>query len=120
VRLCLDENIRSRELVSRLLVMGHEVVEADLGISDAEVWEFAHRNHAVVVTGNAVDFVPLAKASGHHAGLLLVYRDNDPRRDMATADIATAINNVDAGYGGVIVELILVLNQFRRSDLGRA
>ena len=100
--------------------MGHEVVEPDLGISDAETWEFAHRNHAVVVTGNAVDFVPLAKASGHHAGLLLVYRDNDPGRDMATADIATAINNVDAGYGGVIVDLILVLNQFRRWGPGRA
>ena len=67
-----------------------------------------------------MDFVPLAKASGHHAGLLLVYRDNDPGRDMATADIATAINNVDAGYGGVIVDLILVLDQFRRWGLGRA
>jgi hypothetical protein len=96
LRLCLDENRRSKELRSRLLAGGHEVVAPDLGSTDPEVWAFAQRQRAAVLTGNAVDFVRLARNSEHHAGLLLVYRDNDPRRDMSSADIAAAVGNVDA------------------------
>jgi predicted nuclease of predicted toxin-antitoxin system len=80
---------------------------------DAQVWEFAQQNHAVVVTGNAADFVPLARAIGIHAGLLLVYRDNDPRRDMSAEDIAAAIGSVVRACGDAVPGLVLVLNQFR-------
>ena len=113
MRLCLDENLRSKELRSRLQAAGHDVIDPGLGISDAGVWEFAQRNSAVVLTGNAVDFEPLARASKHHAGLLLVYRDNDPRRDMTVADIATAINNVDAAGDRAMDDKVLALNMFR-------
>jgi hypothetical protein len=113
LRLCLDENLRSKELRSRLLAGGHEVIDAELGLSDPEVWVFAQQHHAVVLTGNAVDFEPLARAAEHHPGLLLVYRDNDPRRDMTSADIATAVGNAEAANGGVLNGRILVLNQFR-------
>lgn len=113
MRLCLDENLRSKELRSRLLADGHEVVDPDLGSTDPDVWAFAQRQTAVVLTGNAVDFVRLARDSEHHAGLLLVYRDNDPGRDMSSADIAAAVGNVDAAYSGAIDGQVLVLNQFR-------
>lgn len=114
MRLCPDENLRGKELRRRLTAGGHEVVDPGLGISDAEVWESAQRHAAVVLTGNAVDFEPLARASERHAGLLLVYRDNDPRRDMTSADIATAVSNVDASCDGTVDGQVLVLNQFRR------
>ena len=113
MRLCLDENLRSKELRSRLQAGGHEVLDPDLGINDVDVWEFAQRHSAVVVTGNAVDFGPLARASERHAGLLLVYRDNDRPRDMTSADIAAAAGNVATAYDGAIDGQVLVLNQFR-------
>jgi hypothetical protein len=113
LRLCLDENLRSKELRSRLQAGGHEVLDPDLGISDPEVCEFAQRHSAVVLTGNAVDFEPLARASERHAGLLLVYRENDRRRDMTSADIATAVGNVDAANDRGIDGQVVVLNQFR-------
>jgi hypothetical protein len=113
LRLCLDENLRSKELRSRLLTGRHEVIDPDLGLGDPEVWAFAQQHHAVVVTGNAVDFEPLARAAEHHAGLLLVYRDNDPRRDMTSADVATAVGYAEAANDGVLTGRILVLNQFR-------
>ena len=116
MRLCLDENLRSRELRRRLQAAGHEGVAPDLGIPDREVWEFAQRSSAVVVTGNAVDFEALARGTEHHAGLLLVYRVNDPQRDMTAADVASAIGNVGAAVGATIDGLVLVLNQFRGSN----
>ena len=92
---------------------GHEVVDPDLGSTDPAVWAFAQGQRAVVLTGNAVDFVPLARESEHHSGLLLVYRDNDPGRDMSSADIAAAVAKVDAAFNGAIDGQVLVLNQFR-------
>lgn len=114
MRLCLDENLRSKELRRRLLAAGHELVEPDLGSSDPEVWAVAQAHRAAVLTGNAVDFVPLAEASVEHAGLLLVYRESDRRRDMTAADVVTALGRVEAAYAGVIHGQIVVLNRLRR------
>jgi Domain of unknown function (DUF5615) len=88
-------------------------VDPDLGLADAQVWEFANQQSAVVLTGNAVDFERLAQTSEHHAGLVLVYRDNDPRRDMTAGDIVRAISRIEGANPGGIEGQILAANQFR-------
>src|SRR5947208_578328 len=80
------------------------------GADDLAVWDHAQSQQAVVVTENAVDFVPLAEHSDDHWGLLLIYRENDRERDMTAAVIARAIGRVDRAYPDGVRGQILVLN----------
>jgi len=63
-------------------------------------------------TTNARDFVALAGTGVHH-GLLLVYRENDPTRDMTAKDIAAAVDRVAETYPDGIADQVLTLNGFR-------
>jgi predicted nuclease of predicted toxin-antitoxin system len=113
VRLYLDEDIASAELRSRLVASGHEIVSTLRGRVDAEVWDYAQETGAAVVTRNARDFKPLAEASGSHSGLLVVYLENDARRDMSIVQIAEAIDQVAAAWKDGIDNHMLALNAFR-------
>ena len=62
---------------------------------------------------NVVDFVGLAEARGGHAGLLLVYRENDPTHDISAASIVTAVARVAETNSAGVRGAIVVLNRFR-------
>ena len=113
MRLYLDEDIASKELTSRLIAAGHEVLSPLQGEPDHRCWRHAQEQDAAVVTLNVVDFVRLAEATEGHAGLLLVYRENDPTRDMSAASIAVAVARVADTYRDGLRGAIVVLNQFR-------
>jgi len=113
VRLYLDEDLASKELIARLTTSNHEVVPTLRGAPDQEVWAEAQSRRAAVVTRNAPDFVNLAHETPHHHGLLLVYLDNDPARDMTIAEIALAIDRVSGLASRGLDDQILVLNSFR-------
>ena len=49
---------------------------------------------------------------GAHAGVILIYFDNDPTKDMKPADIVRALGKVDAS-GIVIADQLIVLNHWR-------
>lgn len=113
MRLYLDEDVASRELIARLTVAGHVVLVPLRGESDARGWSHTQVERAAVVTMNAVDFVRLADRTTDHQGLLLIYRQNDPTRDMTAAAITAAIERVAATYPDGVVGLTVTLNQFR-------
>ena len=113
MRLYVDEDIASAELLARLANAGHEVLAPLRGDADARCWRYAQEQAAAVITKNAVDFVVLAEANSTHYGLLLVYRQNDPTRDMNMAAIADAVGRVTEVYPDGIADQTLVLNQFR-------
>jgi len=112
VRLYVDEDTASLQLISRLRAAGHEVIEPLRGMSDVRCWRHAQGHDAVVLTTNARDFVALAGAGGH-SGLLVVYRENDPTRDMGAGAIAAAVDRVAETYPGGIGDQVLTLNGFR-------
>ncbi|NJD30168.1 MAG: hypothetical protein FIA92_18030 [Chloroflexi bacterium] len=111
MRLYLDEDVASKELVNRLS-RDHEVLPTLRGEIDRRVWEHAQASAAVVVTMNARDFIGLAASSVGHHGLLVVYRANDPRFDMTIREISDAINRV-AAMDTDLVGAVIVLNQYR-------
>ena len=47
-----------------------------------------------------------------HHGLLLVYRDNDPTRDLRAADIAARVAAIVQAYPDGLQSLVLVVNKF--------
>jgi hypothetical protein len=54
----------------------------------------------------------LHQKNPHHSGLLLVYQDNDPDRDMTHADIVRAIANLEQA-GITFAGACNVLNAWR-------
>jgi hypothetical protein len=112
LRLYVDEDTASLQLIARLRAAGHEVIEPLRGTPDVRCWRHAQAERAVVITTNARDFAALA-GTGAHGGLLLVYRENDPTLDMTAKDIAAAVDRVAETYPDGVSNQVLTLNGFR-------
>jgi|tagenome__1003787_1003787.scaffolds.fasta_scaffold18612820_1 predicted nuclease of predicted toxin-antitoxin system len=104
MRLCLDEDISSRELVQMLTKAGHHVatpLDVDL-MGDSDTLQITHavRDDRVCLTKNADDFEALHNlivlSGGSHPGVLTVRSNNNARRDMKPRQIVNAIKNVFA------------------------
>lgn len=121
MRILVDEDLASRELLGRLERLLPGIVLAPAReASDEAVWQRAQEEAAAVLTGNAVDFLALAGRSRAHAGLLLVYRSNDRRRDMTAGSIAEAVTRILETYPDGVAGMTLVVNSFagRRDPAG--
>jgi hypothetical protein len=90
MKLYLDDDIVAKLLVRLLIQDGHDVEEpvtAGLSGSDDPV-HLAHavQSGRVFLSANHDDFRLLQNllmvAGGHHPGILIVRKDNDPRRDL--------------------------------------
>src|SRR5262249_805844 len=88
---------------------------ADRGLSgahDARHLQQAIQERRSLLSGNYKDFRFLhdlvLEAQGHHFGVLVVRKDNDPRKDMKPRDIVRAIGKLLAAavpIGGQYVDL---------------
>ena len=77
MRLLVDEDLASRELIARLTAaFPGEVLLPDRESSDEEVWQRAQYEGAAIITGNVVDFLALARERPEHRGLLLFGRSS--------------------------------------------
>lgn len=120
MRLYLDDDTVWPHLVRLLRTAGHDVqVPADLGVAGAR--DSVHLARAVqggriCLTRNYGDFEALhdlvLAVQGHHPGILVVRRDNDPRRNLRPRDIVRAIANLEAA-GYVLNDRYEVLNPWR-------
>jgi predicted nuclease of predicted toxin-antitoxin system len=116
----LDDDSVIRALVAFLRRDGHDVrVPTDFGLAgrkDAVHFRKAILENAVLLSHNYEDFEVLHElllsGQGHHPGVLLVRKDNDPTKDMKPTDIARAIRNLTAA-GAPTVDDCIVLNHWR-------
>ena len=93
MKLYLDDDSAAPLLARLLGQAGHDVqMPADVGLSGED--DAVHLRHAAgdgraMVTGNHRDFLNLhhlvIQLQGHHPGILVVRRDNDPKRDVSGA-----------------------------------
>lgn len=114
MRLLVDEDIASEELLTRLREAGHHVEKTEKGVLDRAVWQRAQDAQLIVVTGNPDDFISQAGATPGHHGLLVVYGERDPIKQMRAADIAAAIEHLRDVHGETLRDARLVLNEWRR------
>jgi predicted nuclease of predicted toxin-antitoxin system len=120
MRFLIDENISSSRLASRLRGLGHDPVPAaDVGLlsmTDPRVLIYSIAQDLPVLTRDAEDFEDLhdlvMAAAGHHAGILIVRFDNDPRHNLTDRGISTALSNLKSSRVP-ITDRIHVLNQRR-------
>lgn len=122
LKLYLDDCANSGLLAALLRQAGHQVVrptEESVGLEgedDSVHFAFAAGHGLTIVTKNPADFKALHDLDQRHAGILAVYQDNDPSRDMSNAEIVKAIRNLEesAQQGGLsIYGAFHVLNQWR-------
>ncbi|MSR58807.1 MAG: hypothetical protein EXS05_14335 [Planctomycetaceae bacterium] len=120
MRLYLDDDIAANSLLRMLRQAGHDVFvpaeNAASGRADPVHLTGAINDGRVLLTGNHDDFEDLHylihEARGHHSGIFVVRRDNDPRRDMTPRGIVTAIKNLEASGLGLTDEFH-ILNHWR-------
>lgn len=104
MRLYLDEDLASPLLARLLQSAGHDVqLPGDVGLlgkADPVCLTQAIRDNRVLLSRNYCDFHNLhnliREAQGHHPGILVVRRDNDPRRNLTPRAIVRALRNLQA------------------------
>jgi len=119
LNLYLDDCADSTRLYQRLVDAGHSVTRPrDVNLTGAD--DEVHFNHAantglVLVTRNPRDYLDLHGQNRNHAGIFLIYADNDPDRDMGVEQIVAAIGRIEqASESGLrIAGEVQVLNQWR-------
>jgi len=120
MRLYLDDDSVEALLVRLLRADGHEVlIPADVGsagVKDPVHFMSAIRENRVLLTANYDDFEQLHAlvllVGGHHPGILIIRKDNDPKRDLRPRQIVRAIRNLEAA-GIAIPDNAHVLNHWR-------
>ena len=120
MRLYLDDDVSGVRLAQLLRQAGHDVQrpgDVNLGGED-DSRHLAHavREQRVRLSRNYGDFENLhdlvAAAGGRHPGILIVRKDNDPKRDLTFAGIVRAIAKLVAA-GVPIADQFIVLNHWR-------
>src|SRR5262245_5010567 len=120
MKLYLDDNSASQLLTQLLQQAGHDVQQpTDVGLGGED--DPVHLAHAVremrtLITYDHEDFLNLHNlinaAQGHHPGVLVVRRDNDPSRDLKPRGIVRALTNLLTA-GVPIADEYIVLNHWR-------
>ena len=116
MRILVDEDSQARSQLNILRRDGHDVVavgELDKnGMPDAEVFELAQLLERVLLTHNTEDFHELHREQPDHRGIMAVFRDADPRKNMSHAQVAAAIRRLETS-GVTIAGDLHVLNHWR-------
>lgn len=103
MKIYLDDDMDANELIGLLEHEGHEVISprrvAMRGAQDEAHLSYATTEQCVLLTANVRDFLMLhqrwQEADQSHAGIVAVYRENNPRRDMTYGQIARAVSHLE-------------------------
>lgn len=126
MRVYLDDDLDSNALIGLLQQAGHEVISpksvGTRGVTDEEHLRYAAAHGLVLLTANAEDFIDLhhewRRKQQEHYGILIVYRENNPARDMTFEQIAHAVTQVEQS-GMSVGNAFHNLNFWRRSGQPR-
>lgn len=115
-KIYLDDCAYAKELVRLLEAASHQVTTprqaGTTGMDDDVHFRYAADHSLILVTKNPDDFLELHQQNTQHSGILLVYQDNNPDRDMSHAEIVQAIANLEQA-GVVFAGFCHVLNAWR-------
>lgn len=120
MKLYLDDDSAQTLLVRLLRKAGHDVATpADLGLAgqtDPVHLLHAMRELRVLLSQNYDDFrilhEILMEGQGHHPGILVVRKDNDPHRDLKPSGIVRAIRKLETA-GAPVADQYIILNHWR-------
>lgn len=112
----MDEDSQARAQLNILRSDGHDVVAVGElgknGTPDLEELDLAQFLERVLLTHNTEDFYQLHRKRPGHQGIIAVYRDGHPRKNMNHAQIATSIGRLETS-GVRIAGDFHILNHWR-------
>lgn len=116
MRLLVDEDTQARSLIRLLREARHDVLTAEAAgldsLADSEVLAHAVRERRVLLTRNCGDFLARHGKWPAHSGIMAIYQDADPVKNMSYQDIVDAVANVELSGMSVDGEFV-VLNAWR-------
>lgn len=120
MRVYLDDDLDSNIWGRLLSQSGHQVISPraiiNRGVTGQEHLQYAVDNLLVLLTANAQDFVRLHRTwlsqSRQHAGVMVVYRDNNRARNMSFRETYSAVTRLEQA-GVPIANNIHNLNLWR-------
>ena len=120
MNLYLDDDSASALITLLLRRAGHDVevpsVAGLAGDDDSVHLEYAIRQARILISHNNHDFRNLHNlvmtASGHHPGVLVVCKENNPKRDLTERGIVAAIDKILAA-NAPIADQFIILNHWR-------
>jgi predicted nuclease of predicted toxin-antitoxin system len=115
LRMLLDEDSQAKYLVNLLKAAGYDVLTGNEACLtkrlDSFVLNYAIADNRVLLTRNCADFLELHRLNPVHAGIIAVYQDADPNKNMSYQSIVKAIVNIQtAEY--VLENQFIILNQW--------
>ena len=120
MKIYLDDDSVETLLVRLLQADGHDVVVPNQvgkqGIKDPAHFLYAIKDGRTLLTRNQIDYELLhdlvAGAGGRHPGVLVVRRDNNPKRDLDAKKTVRALRKlIKSGFP--IPDEFIVLNHWR-------
>lgn len=112
MRLLVDEDSQARTLVRLLVEAGHDVLTVEAAglhsMADHEVLGRAIQEQRMLLTRNCSDFLDLHAGMPNHHGILAIYQDADPAKNMSYTDIVRALGNLGASGVSFSGEFIVV------------
>lgn len=116
MRILVDEDSQARVQLNILRGDGHDVVAVGElgknGTTDPEMFDLAQSLERVLLTHNSEAFHELHRERPGHRGIMAVYRDADPRKNLNHAEIVVAIRRLETS-GVPIAGDFHVLNCWR-------
>lgn len=120
MKLYLDEDSEDGQLAALLIKSGHDVqLSAQAGLNghpDPRQLMHAIGEGRAILSGNHHDFLLLHQlviaSAGHHPGILIIRKDNDPRRDLSPRGVCVAMAKLEASDVPV-ADNLHVLNHWR-------
>lgn len=116
MRILVDEDSQARSQLNILRGDGHDVVavgELDRnGTSDPEIFELAQLLERVLLTHNTEDFHELHRDRPGHRGIMAIFRDADPRKNLNHVQVAAAVRRLESS-GVTLAGEFHVLNHWR-------
>lgn len=115
LRLLIDEDSQALRLVNLLRNAGHDVITVNeaglMSKPDTVVLNYARLEGRLLLSRNCDDFLALHTANPNHPGILAVYQDPDPSKNMSYLTIVKSIANLEtSGYS--LASQFIALNQW--------
>lgn len=112
--LLVDEDSQAKYLVNLLQLAGHNVLTVNevgiAGCPDNEVLDYARTASRIILTRNCADFQQLHQVNGSHPGILAIYQDADPAKNMSYSAVVKAIENLEAAGYTRLINLLCLTN----------
>jgi predicted nuclease of predicted toxin-antitoxin system len=100
LRLLIDEDTQAKLFVTLLKQAGHDVIIVNevnlMGQKDSVILNFARQNNRLLITQNCDDYEALHQTNPIHPGILAVYNNTNPSKNMSFSAMVKAISNLEA------------------------